>query len=1046
MEPLTALALAGNVVQFVEFVGGLLNKTCKIYASTSGLTPANHHVQEICGKLALFSVSLQPQALTSDGTTPASPQSQALKDCATACKRDCDDLLCIMRALADKGTKGPKHWRSFSAALAHTLKSGEIKDLRDRIADRQRLMLLQLCAVSNETVQLISDQLAQLKRSIGDWHTRSSAWLGKLSETEKSLQAQVARLTSHGSPNPADIESICSGLSRLSIETLDYQKAMRILDTLDYEERPARHAKIPEAHQATLAWSLKDTNADHQTSGSLYRWLRSDEGLFWVSGKPGSGKSTLMKFVADHQDTRKHLEQWCGPRRPVVLSHYFTIHGTPIQKSLEGLRRTLLFGILREEPKLTAELLPTRWDREATTSTQHQLPWTQSELESALQRITRTTALPVPICLFIDGLDEYTGDHLEICQTLKQMAKSPFIKICVSSRPWNDFEDSFGGSRRSKLYMHEVTEADIRDYTKSRLSEHPRWPVLASDTDVTAAKSLIDDVVVKSRGVFLWVFLVTRLLREGLSNDDTISDLMRRVSSFPADLHQFFRQILSSVDSFYHEKMAGMLLIARDADEPLPVPIFKYHELEYDDEGFALKEPTELLSYFGNQSLQLSLSVSRRINGMCKGFLELEAGGRRMVFLHRTVFDFLRTPEMSDFLYEKATRNFCPSFSTFKAWIAWIKRLQFPCVLDTPGVDQQADPFVDMEEFVSKLREALKHAHCADQKDGSLTAKIIQLLDNMETSMLRMLKRGQISMTDHSVATNVYRQLVLEAHITGHLKQKLLIPGYFKNRNGGERRSCLYFAMRLAPDRARLPISFLGESTRWLLKELLKQGHDPNKVCGSQNLWTALMGEHDDYIDYDNFCTALKKGFFDIMLEHGADPRVEIAFSRGDNLKKWKTPSWFRFLVLARVIQNRPLQEAYERVLNLMLNKIPSLGYARGYLQHTGDTAWNESDVWQIRYPGILSPILTQLPDGGEFLFTVTLNVLERLSFDLEGFVRAQLWFSTYLAKYNPALGEKVLAVKPDQSHANLRKRMLEKKGQGDGRETQRRKTRKLIH
>ena len=38
-------------------------------------------------------------------------------------------------------------------------------------------------------------------------------------------------------------------------------------------------------------------------------WLKQEDGLYWVSGKPGSGKSTLMKFLSAHDTTLKHLEE-----------------------------------------------------------------------------------------------------------------------------------------------------------------------------------------------------------------------------------------------------------------------------------------------------------------------------------------------------------------------------------------------------------------------------------------------------------------------------------------------------------------------------------------------------------------------------------------------------------------------------------------------------------------------------------------------------------------------------------------------------------------
>src|SRR3569833_273024 len=44
----------------------------------------------------------------------------------------------------------------------------------------------------------------------------------------------------------------------------------------------------------------------------LLDWLSTGTGIFHISGKLGSGKSTLMKFLCEHESTRNRLEQWAG--------------------------------------------------------------------------------------------------------------------------------------------------------------------------------------------------------------------------------------------------------------------------------------------------------------------------------------------------------------------------------------------------------------------------------------------------------------------------------------------------------------------------------------------------------------------------------------------------------------------------------------------------------------------------------------------------------------------------------------------------------------
>lgn len=481
--------------------------------------------------------------------------------------------------------------------------------LRSRIADRQRQMVLLLCAASNyvhsnpnhlvaaltlgssESIQVLDSHVRDIGRSI--WSLNTGSRLDAIMAEIQGLKARVREQEEKKHATAADVSSICGDFSKLSLDARVFEKEAKVLASLNYEDRPARYEKIPKAYGKTFAWSLEAADETTEAKfGKLQSWLRADDALFWVSGKPGSGKSTLMKHIADSNETKRCLRAWAGTDELIVASHYFTIYGTPIQRSLDGLLRSLLFGLLAQQPALIPKLLKDRWDRWAD-----QPPWTQSELEAVFRLFgTETDGMPSKICFFIDGLDEFEGDHIDICQTLKQLSQSPFVKVCVSSRPWNVFEDALGDKPDAKLYIHELTRYDIHHYTASRLQEHPRWNVLENEASFGSASSLVDEIVSKSNGVFLWVTLVVCQLREGLTNDDSLSDLQRRLSSFPADIEKFFKHILSPVDPFYAEKMTGTLSLALHALEPLCLEIFFFHDLEYTDENYAFEEPVDLLA------------------------------------------------------------------------------------------------------------------------------------------------------------------------------------------------------------------------------------------------------------------------------------------------------------------------------------------------------------------------------------------------------------------------------------------------------------------
>lgn len=122
-----------------------------------------------------------------------------------------------------------------------------------------------------------------------------------------------------------------------------------ILKSLSFKTMHNRYEAIPEAHKKTFSWIFKPCAlpASHPRSKiALKRWFESETGIYWVSGKPGSGKSTFMKYISAHPQTEACLCTWAGEKRLVTAAFYFWIGGSRMQRSQKGLLQQLLFQIL----------------------------------------------------------------------------------------------------------------------------------------------------------------------------------------------------------------------------------------------------------------------------------------------------------------------------------------------------------------------------------------------------------------------------------------------------------------------------------------------------------------------------------------------------------------------------------------------------------------------------------------------------------------------------------------------------------------------------
>jgi hypothetical protein len=146
----------------------------------------------------------------------------------------------------------------------------------------------------------------------------------------------------------------------------DVPAAMKIMGSLSFSDMRVREEAIPEAHAATFEWVFKDPqnngNGEEVEWPSLPKWLQdTNDPLYWITGKPGSGKSTLMKFVFEHPQLRCHLKNYARELPLLLAGFFFWNPGSKNQKSHEGLVRTLLYQCLNARQDLIPAVAPRRW-------------------------------------------------------------------------------------------------------------------------------------------------------------------------------------------------------------------------------------------------------------------------------------------------------------------------------------------------------------------------------------------------------------------------------------------------------------------------------------------------------------------------------------------------------------------------------------------------------------------------------------------------------------------------------------------------------------
>jgi hypothetical protein len=177
----------------------------------------------------------------------------------------------------------------------------------------------------------------------------------------------------------------------------------------------------------------------------------------------------------------------------------------------------------------------------------------------------------IAVCLFIDGLDEFQGGEMMLIGELRQLLRSPYIKICASSRPRNLFEGAFGCKDYPwKLALHLLTRGDMIRLAHTRLYEDDAFCELVDCED--RRQQFVWTIVDKSRGVFLWTVLVIREMIREANQAGTIDELKAHLEALPVELggeKGMYQRIFERSDPYYRRYMARLLLIML---EPRPRP------------------------------------------------------------------------------------------------------------------------------------------------------------------------------------------------------------------------------------------------------------------------------------------------------------------------------------------------------------------------------------------------------------------------------------------------------------------------------------------
>lgn len=375
----------------------------------------------------------------------------------------------------------------------------------------------------------------------------------------------------------------------------------------------------------TLCWlyGAKANRGDKRKSAfetqiALGAWLAKDTGIFWITGRPGSGKSTAMKHLSnDESETANILQNnteklpmsqlswtWSPsatfseyidafsdakpsiPRRVewCIIKLFVTSRGSENQRKWQPMLHGILWQLLTQRPELIRGIMNLTKKKKTKfhstkqnspdASVQERYEWTAEIIEQALEVCKDQVSHPLKVLIVLDGLDEMQDieDIRQCISFLKRLSKSStesqnIFKVCVSSRSEQVFLDLLSGIWRIEIHDH--TRDDIYQHVFSQIRKIRRFRNVEQGSIDHDLGRILDYISENAHGVFLWATSVCNMVLTALGKGEILQNAYDILVKLPREMSELYTYILRGIDPPLRTKAYIMLESVLRARTPL---------------------------------------------------------------------------------------------------------------------------------------------------------------------------------------------------------------------------------------------------------------------------------------------------------------------------------------------------------------------------------------------------------------------------------------------------------------------------------------------
>jgi hypothetical protein len=557
MRPIPAVGLASALVQIIDYSINVLRKDHLIYRpSDAPTTPIENEavLQDIIDNLYRLTDIIDQSELKKlynekneqKKSAKLSEAAQQLLKYSEQVKELVEGLQDALIAVKTRGSPDDPQWPTARDALTNGVwkkkdVTGSKKKLRALRKEVDTSLLIALRQYLDQSAETGLPVFAQDNADVALRH-----WEKWQNDALDSIHASDWK--PNKKKNVEEFSKIVDQLVAVENEAHFYEE---IFKELYFEEVDERLHGVGPPMEGSMKWVFGDERMNDE--GGLLDWLGNTRGenLFWVTGKPGCGKTTLTKYLFRNPQIFDYLEAWSGTSPGITSGFFFWNSGTELQNSSVGMLRSILYeslqdmiyGPLEEDQGVLKRLFSDRWNQFTSYGGGLQ-EFTFMELQKVFALMVSDASKK--FFFMIDGLDEMDEHPNELVDGILNAVKKDNVKILVSSCASPELQTAF--QNRPSLVLDEWTKKDSQAHILHAFGEQDVLIKLRSKADNVEEMNVINTLAEKADGVYLWAKLATIFLLQTTTEDDNFSAMRSRAGDLPPTLDLLLPSIVQSLD------------------------------------------------------------------------------------------------------------------------------------------------------------------------------------------------------------------------------------------------------------------------------------------------------------------------------------------------------------------------------------------------------------------------------------------------------------------------------------------------------------------